>query len=45
MAVDGGTRTFLEDGDTIVFSGRCEGDYRVGFGECAGTVIPSAPTS
>lgn len=36
------TRTFLEDGDTVVMSGVCQGDgYRVGFGECVGTVAPN----
>jgi fumarylacetoacetase len=38
---DGSTRTFLEDGDTVVLRGWCGGDGRprVGFGECAGTVV------
>jgi fumarylacetoacetase len=39
---DGGTRAFLEDGDTVEISGWCEGDgYRIGFGECRGTVLPA----
>ena len=43
LAVHGATRTFLEDGDTLVFSAHADSDgYRVGFGECAGTII-SAP--
>jgi fumarylacetoacetase len=38
----GGTRTFLEDGDTVEISGWCEGNgYRIGFGECRGTVLPA----
>ncbi len=37
----GVTRTFIEDGDTLTLRGWCEGDYRVGFGECAGTVLPA----
>jgi fumarylacetoacetase len=35
-------RTFLDDGDTIVMTGHCQGDgYRIGFGECAGTILPA----
>ena len=37
----GATRTFIEDGDTLTLRGWCEGDYRVGFGACAGTVLPA----
>jgi fumarylacetoacetase len=38
----GGTRSFLEDGDTVEITGWCEGDgYRVGFGECTGTILPA----
>lgn len=38
----GGTRTFLEDGDTLTMRGWCQGDgYRVGFGAVAGTIRPS----
>jgi len=37
------TRTFLEDGDTLTFRGWCDGgDYRVGFGEVEGTIVPAA---
>jgi fumarylacetoacetase len=33
-------RTFLEDGDSLVMRGWCQGDgYRVGFGEVEGTVV------
>jgi len=36
----GETRSFLEDGDTLTLSGAALGDgYRIGFGECAGTLI------
>ncbi|MBR0695585.1 fumarylacetoacetase [Bradyrhizobium lablabi] len=36
---DGVKRTFLEDGDSLVMRGWCQGDgYRVGFGEVEGTV-------
>ena len=38
----GEVRTFLEDGDTVTFSAWAEGeDYRVGFGECVGKVLPA----
>ncbi len=37
---DGATRKFLEDGDTIIMTGHCQGDgYRVGFGEVAGKIV------
>ncbi len=40
----GETRTFLEDGDTVVMTGWAQGDgYRIGFGECSGTVLPAHP--
>ncbi|MBN9425076.1 MAG: fumarylacetoacetase, partial [Burkholderiales bacterium] len=37
---NGETRTFLEDGDTVILRGWCEkpGFARIGFGECRGTV-------
>jgi fumarylacetoacetase len=40
---NGETRTFLEDGDTVVFHAWCEKDgaRRIGFGECRGTVLPA----
>jgi len=39
---DGDTRTFIEDGDTLTLVGYAQGaDYRVGFGECSGTVLPA----
>ncbi|WP_315838134.1 fumarylacetoacetase [Bradyrhizobium prioriisuperbiae] len=35
-------RTFLEDGDSLAFTGWCQGDgYRVGFGEVEGTILPA----
>ena len=38
----GAKRSFLEDGDTVVLTGWAEGNgYRVGFGECRGTVLPA----
>jgi fumarylacetoacetase len=40
---NGETRTWLEDGDTVILRGRCEraGFRRIGFGNCAGTVLPA----
>jgi fumarylacetoacetase len=37
-------RTFLEDGDTVIFRGWCErpGAVRIGFGEVQGRVLPAA---
>jgi fumarylacetoacetase len=36
----GVSRTFLEDGDSLVMRGWCQGDgYRVGFGEVEGTIL------
>lgn len=42
---DGDTRTFLQDGDSVVLRGWCEkaGAARIGFGECWGTVLPARP--
>ncbi len=41
--VEGGTRTFIEDGDELTLAGWCEGEgYRVGFGRCAGKILPAA---
>merc|ERR1712048_371565 len=40
--VDGSERTFLEDGDTVVMRGFCQGDgFRIGFGDCSGTILPA----
>ncbi len=38
---NGETRSFLEDGDTIILRGYCqrEGFRRIGFGECRGTML------
>jgi len=40
---NGETRTFLQDGDTVILRGYCErpGARRIGFGDCAGTVTPA----
>lgn len=38
----GETRSFLEDGDTVILTGYAQGPgYRVGFGECRATVLPA----
>lgn len=39
----GEQRTFLEDGDEVIFRAYCEreGHPRIGFGECRGTVLPA----
>ena len=35
-------RMFLDDGDSLVMRGWCQGDgYRVGFGEVEGTILPA----
>jgi fumarylacetoacetase len=41
---NGETRTWLEDGDSVVLRGWCEkpGAARIGFGQCEGTVLPAA---
>jgi fumarylacetoacetase len=44
VAIAGGTRTFLMDGDTVILRGHAQGDgYRIGFGDCAGQVVPALP--
>ncbi|MEQ8653554.1 MAG: fumarylacetoacetase [Kiloniellales bacterium] len=38
------TRSFIEDGDSLTLRGWAQGDgYRIGFGDCEGTILP-APT-
>jgi fumarylacetoacetase len=40
--VAGGTRSFIEDNDTLTLRGKALGDgYTIGFGTCTGTVIPA----
>ncbi|MEO0487312.1 MAG: fumarylacetoacetase [Pseudomonadota bacterium] len=42
VATHAGPRRFLEDGDTVVMRAAAEGaGYRIGFGECRGTVLPA----
>lgn len=41
----GSTRTFLQDGDTVLMRGWCAGpDKRVGFGEVSGKILPAQPS-
>lgn len=38
----GETRSFIEDGDTLVLHGAAKGeDYTIGFGTCSGKVLPA----
>ncbi|CEI99857.1 Putative Fumarylacetoacetase [Rhizopus microsporus] len=38
---NGVERLFLEDGDEVKITGECKnGQYRIGFGECSGKVLP-----
>lgn len=42
IQVGGVSRTFLEDGDSLILTGYCQGDgFRVGFGEVEGTILPA----
>ena len=43
----GETRTFLEDGDEVIFRGFCQrpGLPRIGFGECTGRIVPASHES
>ena len=48
MLKDGSVRKFLEDGDEVVITGNCQGfvdgkRVRIGFGECAGLILPASP--
>jgi fumarylacetoacetase len=39
---DGGIRKFIQDGDSILMHGHCQGDgFRVGFGDCEGKILPA----
>lgn len=41
---NGETRSFLQDGDSVILKAWCEkqGFARIGFGECRGLVLPAA---
>jgi len=35
-------RRYLQDGDSVILSGYCQGNgYRIGFGECEGAILPA----
>mmetsp|Transcript_2174 Transcript_2174/g.5013 ORF Transcript_2174/g.5013 Transcript_2174/m.5013 type:complete len:448 (+) Transcript_2174:90-1433(+) len=41
---EGVERKFIKDNDTVIMTGWCQGDgFRVGFGECVGTITPAKP--
>jgi len=38
----GEERKYIQDGDTIILTGFCQGpDYKIGFGECSGKLLPA----
>jgi fumarylacetoacetase len=42
--IAGGTRSFIQDNDTLTLRGECRGQgYTIGFGDCTGKVIPALP--
>ncbi|XP_068642962.1 fumarylacetoacetase isoform X2 [Aristolochia californica] len=42
LSLNGSVRTFLDDGDEVIFTACCKGDsYNVGFGTCSGKVLPA----
>jgi fumarylacetoacetase len=42
FAINGGTRSFIEDNDTLTLRGAAQGDgFRIGFGDCTGKVLPA----
>ncbi|SNR33628.1 fumarylacetoacetase [Paracoccus sediminis] len=44
VMVNGESRTFIQDGDEIALFAQAQGDgYRIGFGPCAGTILPAQP--
>jgi fumarylacetoacetase len=45
VLANGERRGFIEDGDCVILRGRCEraGYRRIGFGDCAATVLPALP--
>lgn len=45
LSTPSGTRSFIEDGDTLALHGAAIGNgYRIGFGPCTGTVIAASDT-
>ncbi|MDZ4096904.1 MAG: fumarylacetoacetase [Paracoccaceae bacterium] len=42
VAIAGGLRSFIEDGDTVTLRGHAQGvGYRIGFGACSGRLVPA----
>lgn len=42
FTITGGTRSFIEDNDTLTLRGAAHGDdYHIGFGPCTGKVLPA----
>ncbi len=42
ISINGGTRSFIEDNDTLTLRGAAHGaGYRIGFGPCTGKVLPA----
>jgi fumarylacetoacetase len=40
----GATRKFLQDGDEVIIRGFCKNnDFKIGFGKCAGKLLPAIP--
>jgi len=36
------TRKFLQDGDSVIMTGYCQGNgFRIGFGHCSGNILPA----
>lgn len=41
---NGETRKFIKDGDEVIMRAYCQnGDFKIGFGECAGVLLPAIP--
>jgi len=44
IAETGEERKYLQDGDSVIFTGFCQGNgYRIGFGQCVGKILPAHP--
>jgi fumarylacetoacetase len=42
ITIDGGQRSFIEDGDTLTLRGLARGNgYAIGFGDCTGKLLPA----
>ena len=45
LDIEGGTRSFIEDGDTLILRGHAQGNgFRIGFGDCVGKVMAARPS-